>query len=228
MLYIGLDDTDNLQSRGTGRLAREIGTHLAPGFGLLGVVRHQLLKDPRVPFTKNNSSATILLHGNEQIDLQTLADQVEACMRADYQVGSDPGLCVAAAVPFAVLEFGLRAKRELVTQEEARDLARVHGLVLRGLGGTEGGVIGALAAVGLSAGGEDGRYVLVGASREISGLLPVSAVLQAGVEDVRTLDGSPVREGLIVSDKLRPARRDGRPILFVEAQDGHWAPVKLD
>ena len=61
MIYIGIDDTDNLNSRGTGRLARNIAAALSSDFTVLGVVRHQLLQDPRVPFTSHNSSATILL-----------------------------------------------------------------------------------------------------------------------------------------------------------------------
>jgi len=57
MVLIGMDDTDNLESRGTGSLARQVAAALAADYTLLGVTRHQLLKDPRVPCTKNNSSA---------------------------------------------------------------------------------------------------------------------------------------------------------------------------
>ena len=64
MIFIGLDDTDTLESRGTGHLARQIAAALAADYAVLGVVRHQLLRDPRVPCTKNNSSAAILLDGD--------------------------------------------------------------------------------------------------------------------------------------------------------------------
>ena len=57
---------------------------------------------------------------------------------------------------------------------------------------------------------------------------PVSAVLVAGVNSVQTLVGQPVTEGQILADKLRPARRNGGPILFVERQDNFWLPLKLD
>jgi hypothetical protein len=33
---------------------------------------------------------------------------------------------------------------------------------------------------------------------------------------------------LVQCDKLRPARRGGRPVLFVEWADGYWLPLKLD
>jgi hypothetical protein len=49
-LLLGVDDTDVIgQKPGTGRLARDLGTHLQQrGLAqLVGVVRHQLLVDPR-------------------------------------------------------------------------------------------------------------------------------------------------------------------------------------
>jgi tRNA(Ile2) C34 agmatinyltransferase TiaS len=227
MLIIGLDDTDNLESRGTGHLARQIAGALAAECDVLGVTRHQLLVDPRVPYTKNNSASAILLRV-DGLNVQAVADRVRALMLADYHPGSDPGLCVAASVPSAVTDFGRRAQREVVTQEEARALAGQHGISLSGLGGDEGGVIGALSAAGLAACGDDGRYVLVGRSRSLTGLQPVSAILGAGIDAVQTIEGRPVSEGLVSVDRLRPSRRGGRAILFVEPVGDTWRPLKLD
>ena len=228
MIFIGLDDTDTLESRGTGHLARQIAAALAADYAVLGVVRHQLLRDPRVPCTKNNSSAAILLDGDRTATSAELTERLRAMMLDDFQPGSDPGLCVANTVPQAVVEFGRRSQRELVTQDEARALAAAHEIPLLGLGGDEDGVIGALAAVGLAAGGEDGRYVLIGRLRELAGLQPVPALLEAGIAAVQTLDGQPVTVGLVQTDKLRPARRNGRPIAVVEWAGDCWQPLKLD
>jgi len=228
MLFLGLDDTDILDSRGTGHLARSIAAELAADHIVLGVIRHQLLRDPRVPCTKNNSSATIVLDGDTAIDPAALLERVRRIMQDNFQPGSDPGLCLATSVPAAITDFGRRTQHELVTQAEARALALAHGLSLLGLGGTEGGVIGALAAVGLAAGGEDGRYVLVGRCRELSGLQPVHALLAAGIVAVQTPDGQPVTDGLVQTDRLRPARRGGQPIAFVEWNGECWIPLKLD
>jgi tRNA(Ile2) C34 agmatinyltransferase TiaS len=229
MILIGLDDTDVLNSRGTGHLAREIATRLSASHELLGVTRHQLLLDPRVPCTKNNSCSAILLDGSKEPDLKELLRQVKALMLADFQAGSDPGLCVTAVpVAAAIADFGRRTQRELVTQAEARALAEAHHVLLLGLGGDESGIIGALAAVGLAASGDDGRYVLVGRSRELSGLQPVSALLAAGIATVRTADGQTVTEGLVQTDRLRPARRGGQPIAVVERAADHWQPLRLD
>jgi tRNA(Ile2) C34 agmatinyltransferase TiaS len=228
MFFIGLDDTDTLESRGTGHLARQIATALAADYAVLGVTRHQLLVDPRVPCTKNNSCAAITLDANGRLDPADLLAQVRTLMLAEFQPGSDPGLCVASAVSPAITAFGRRTQCQLVTQQEARQLAADHSIALQGLGGDEDGVIGALAAVGLAAAGDDGRYVQVGHSRELSGLQPIAAILAAGIAAVQTADGQPVTGGLVLTDKLRPARRGHRPIAVVEWSGDHWLPLKLD
>ncbi len=232
MYIVGLDDTDVLESRGTGHLARQIAAALATNYRVLGVTRHQLLVDPRVPCTRNNSCAAIVLRENGDRDgdedLDDLLQQVQAMMLADFQPGSDPGLCVAHQVPGAVVAFGRRAKEQLVTLPEAWSLAASYGIRLAGLGGDQSGAIGALAAVGLAATGEDGRYVMVGSSRDLAGLQPVEALLQAGIAAVETPEGGAVTRGFVLTDKLRPARRRSRPVAVVEWAGDHWEPLKLD
>lgn len=228
MIYIGIDDTDNLNSRGTGRLARNIAAALSSDFTVPGVVRHQLLQDPRVPFTSHNSSATILLYDEGRASTRELFARVREMILSDFQAGSDPGLCVTRGVPEAVTAHGRRAQKTIVTQGDARALAREYGILLEGLGGTEDGVIGALASVGLTACGEDGRYLLVGRVRDLTGLQPVEAVLAAGVSEVRTMDGKTVAGGIMLSDKIRPARRGGEPVAYVEWREDRWEPLKLN
>jgi hypothetical protein len=53
-------------------------------------------------------------------------------------------------------------------------------------------------------------------------------VLETGISAVLTLDGQPVHNGLVQAEKLRPARRGGRPVLYVEWQEDHWQPLKLN
>jgi tRNA(Ile2) C34 agmatinyltransferase TiaS len=224
---IGIDDTDNLESRGTGHLARVMAAALAQDFHVHGVTRHQLLMDERVPKTAKNSCAAVLFEG-DPFPLDEIGAYARKVMLEDFQPGSDPGLCVASAVPPEIVSYGRRAQNEFLFQREARALAAAHEIYLEGLGGDQGGVIGALAAVCLAAQGSDGRYVLVGAIRELEGLHPVGAVLAAGVHAVRTPDGQTVVDGLVVADKLRPARRYGEPVLYVELQDDRWLPLKLD
>ena len=81
---IGLDDTDNLESRGTGHLARFMATALAQDFQVQGVTRHQLLEDPRVPMTAKNSCAAILFEG-ESYPLDEIASYARKIMLDDFQ-----------------------------------------------------------------------------------------------------------------------------------------------
>lgn len=227
MMFIGIDDTDTLESRGTGHLARLIASSFSEYFNVHGVTRHQLLLDPRVPYTKKNSSAAILLE-DAQAEPTKIAEVVQDIMLANLNIGSDPGLCVAQDVPMVVEEFGRKAKAHLISQEEAHELAAAQGLILRGLAGTGRGVIGALAAVGLAATGEDGRYVQVGRIREINGLLPIDVLLQSGLDHIQSITGEEVLDGLVEVTKLRPARREGKPVAVVEWSGEHWQPIKMD
>ena len=49
--YIGIDDTDNLESRGTGHRARQLGTMLEEAgiARLICITRHQLLVHKDIP-----------------------------------------------------------------------------------------------------------------------------------------------------------------------------------
>ena len=227
-IFIGLDDTDNHESRGTGYLARMIAEKLSEKYKIHGVTRHQLLFDPRVPYTAKNSCAAIILNSAGEDDLDALFSEVREIMLSDFQVGSDPGLCVCDQVPDSVQAFGQSAQKELVNQTQARDLAKTHQIRLEGLGGTNDGGIGALAAVGLAAFGNDGRYVQIGRTRDYNQLVPVNELLSAGINMVIDLEGNTVGEGDVLAQKLRPSRREGKVILYVHRCDDYWAPDKLD
>ena len=73
-VLVGIDDTDNLTSPGTGWIAQSLIRQLASeGFGEpLGITRHQLLKDPRVPYTSHNSSACLAIGTSADADVDAL------------------------------------------------------------------------------------------------------------------------------------------------------------
>jgi hypothetical protein len=223
VVHIGLDDTDTLDSPGTNQLARAIANAVRSEWRCERIVRHQLLFDPRVPYTSKNGSASITLEpsgaADEVPDLDCLAETCRRVLRERFVPGSDPGLCVAAdgSIPAAVTEFGLRCQREIVTQAEARSLAAASGLHLEGLGGTEGGVIGALAAVGLAVRADDGRIIQFGGwPDDLGGVQPAGLLRSRGVELRDADDLAPVEHGLIdLGRRLRPNLRGGRPVLFV-------------
>lgn len=233
MLYIGLDDTDSLTSRGTGYLARELAARLADQLPILGVTRHQLVNDPRVRMTAKNSANVVHVALNNVAstihDFEALIGLVTGFVATESQPEGDPGVCLAMDVPQDVFEFAYRAQRTLVTAEEAMALAVRHGLILQALGGDGSGVIGALAGVALAASGNDGRFTQVGRVRDLTGIRCVPELHAAGITAVQTLVGQPVREGRVnTGDKLRPALIGGEPVLLVEPAEDGWRAVRRD
>jgi len=230
VIYAGIDDTDVKDSPGTNQLARWLIARLRPDYRSLVAVRHQLLFDPRVPYTSKNSSASLVWEPAAGGSVGDLAARMRGLMQEWFVAGSDPGLCVTDRVPEEIVAFGRRCQREVVSQEEARRLAAQHAVFLEGLGGTEDGVIGALAAVGLCAGGNDGRVVSIGPwPDDLSGPQDVALLHARGVAEIRdAASGEPIRWGRVdVGKHLRPSWREGRVVLFVTPappQSAHHAP----
>lgn len=233
---IGIDDTDNLESRGTGHRARQLGDALAEaGVEPLGVTRHQLLVDPRIPYTSHNSSACI--------DVRAAADReaavIELCrafLIEHSAEGSDAGLCVAPAdrVGDDIVAFGSRAKQDVLTAAAAHTLAAASRLHLEGLTGTRIGVIGALAAVGLRTGGNDGRFLWMPGLREISGVHTAARLrAELGLDAIETEDGRRAAdtERVALGDWARPLLRRGRSVLLIEEagrEDYEWVVARRD
>ncbi|MCJ7726722.1 MAG: hypothetical protein MUP76_10090, partial [Acidimicrobiia bacterium] len=157
-IVVGIDDTDMPGTPGTGRLARLLGGLLEESAAgrVCGVTRHQLFEGPGVPKTSHNSAAAILLADADPALAESLGVEFLLEHAAD---GSDPGIAVLVGRPSPeVLSLARRTQRELVQRSEAEEAAADAGIRLRGLGGTNDGVIGALAAAALRADGGDGRF----------------------------------------------------------------------
>jgi hypothetical protein len=227
---VGIDDTDNLESRGTGHMARCLSeTFAAAGFDPLGVTRHQLLVDRRIPYTSHNSSACIDVRGAER-ERDRLIDISRDFLRSHAAPGSDVGLCIVAfdTIDDAAIEFGGRAKRAIVTESEARGIADALGAHLEPLTGTGLGVIGALAGVGLRAGGNDGRFLWLPHLRDMSGVHDAATIrARVGLDAIETEDGYAVggRDRIDLGTWSRPVLRGGRSVLLVqeaESEDYDW------
>lgn len=228
MIYIGIDDTDTLDSRGTGRLARNIAAELSRKHQIFGVTRHQLLVHPDIPFTSHNSCATIHVESISNA-IEEIFCTTKRLMVDDFIEGSDPGLAIAASsqITNEAVAFGLDAKKIVVTQERAREVAKNSKIRFEGLGGTEGGIIGAIAGVGLASLKNDGRFLLKGKNRELSGVRSISEVINAGIDEVLTLQGETVCEGKVqIQKNATPSLVQGRAVLFVEQHEDYWIALK--
>ncbi|MGA9140031.1 MAG: ABC transporter substrate-binding protein [Methanocella sp.] len=231
-IFVGIDDTDNLESRGTGRLARGIAAELGKSYQVYGVTRHQLLVHPDIPYTSHNSSAVIHLRGCGDEETGRIFRKVKKLMLADFIEGSDPGLAVATSsqITAGVAAFGLDAKKMVVTMDRAKEVARNACMTVEGLGGTCGGIIGAVAGIGLASMGNDGRFLMKGRARDLKhSVRTLSEVLASGIDQVVTLDGRLISGGRIdLSRSANPSFVQGKAVLFVEESDGCLIALKRD
>jgi len=226
-LLISLDDTDNLDSRGTGYRSRCLGellqrTDLAL---VTGITRHQLKVDSRIPYTSHNSSACLTVQINPA-DYDRVVDYCRNFLQQESAPGSDAGLGVApwAAVGTAIQTFGYQAKKQILNQATALNLARSADIILEGLTGDGGGVIGALAAIGLRVSGQDGRFIWLRSLRELGGVYTAHWLVQSsGIDKIMSIGNTsvPVEAKIEVGSWCRPILHQGQAVLLVEEVNGN-------
>jgi len=232
-LFISLDDTDNIESIGTGRLARRLAKELEKS-GLVrttNVTRHQLLVHPDVPYTSHNSCACIeAVTGNG--DVGRIAERSNTYLLNNFHEGANPGLCIIEkdAVPDALLPFGLRAQQEVIDLAEGLSLADSIDAYTWRSGDTGQGCIGALAGIGLRSSGNDGRFLDLRGIRSVGGVLSVRDILtKTDIAGVEAADGMCLADDEMIDtqDWIRPVLRRGQPVLVVERNGTpYWHSVE--
>lgn len=223
-LLIGIDDTDNKDSRGTGYNARQLAAAIeAESLGKVsGISRHQLLVHPDIPYTSQNSSACLVVNS---VHFQDLKEYCRSFMLEVGAIGSDVGLCIADMdnIPDEIINWGTDAKTIVLKKEDAIGKAEKHMIYLEGLTGTKDGMIGALAAVGLRAGGNDGRFIWLSADKNLRdiehGQSTVKEIItEAGVDSVQSIDGEVIHEEerVNLNGWARPVLQDNQSVLYIE------------
>ncbi len=218
---IGIDDTDEPDSPGTGRLARDLGAALeARGDNVLGVTRHQLLLHPLIPYTSANSAACLLVRSDES-DRMALAELVEVFVKVRSAALAEPGVAVVEADKdlSVAADIGGKAQREVLDDVgRLGSLASRAGIELRSTGRGESGLVGAISAVGLRWTGHDGRFIDLDGIRLGWETATVQDLIgQTGVMSVLKEDGEELasEEEVAVDGWLRPSLIGGRPSLVV-------------
>ncbi len=226
-VYICIDDTDNAESIGTGHLAARLsGAIEEKNWGKsFFITRHQLFVHPDVPYTSHNSAMCFAADLVES-RLDDFIDYASLFLRKQSASGSDPGLCVAVAGRLpdleSLIDFGQRAKRQVLDKDAAYALAKRHCIHLSEHGGTGGGVIGALAGVGLRISGNDGR---VRGKLRVNGAdssATVETILgKTGIEEIRTMNSASLddRECILLGEWIKAVYLDGRRVLLVKPLD---------
>jgi len=235
-IFLGIDDTDNLTSPGTGHLLEKLRGEIE--LLKLGktsrITRHQLFVHPKVPYTSHNSAMCCSIN----MEINQKKALINYCKKflIDFSAeGADPGLCVLdlSLLPNSqkkeLINFGQRAKKEVLTKKEAYALAKKINLHLSEHGGTGDGVIGALAGVGLRLSGNDGRYKGWFTSLNKTDLLTVEELcLFPEIDEIRTFDKEILaeQEKIFVQGKLKTIHLFSKSILLVEKAENKKGDYK--
>lgn len=202
-ILISIDDTDDIDSRGTGEIAELLVEGIVRnGWGTCGpVTRHQLLIHPDIPYTSHNSSMCFPAEVPRSL-LETVTGYCCSTLRAESAPSSDPGLCVVVperlVCPEALTDYGRKAKTMVISKEEAYETAAAHDVHLSEHGGTGQGVIGALAGAGLRLTGNDGRFKGKFRIPSHNGAATVGEIRAYGVDAVQTVEGAILDEDAAV------------------------------
>ncbi|MCX5848835.1 MAG: hypothetical protein NTW65_05255 [Deltaproteobacteria bacterium] len=234
-IFVCIDDTDNIDSRGTGELAALLAADIDKnGWGRSSyITRHQLLVHPDIPYTSHNSSMCFSADIDEA-HMETFIYHAKKFLKTESAEGSDPGLCIVAAGRLeqreTIIAFGQKAKRIILTQREAYDLALSLGIHLSAHGGTGDGVIGALAGVGLRMSGNDGRLrgkIKIDSANKTIKVGEICA--HPFVDEVRNIDGKIIPDEQIIElgEKVKTVLLGGKLVLLVmpvegEASSAFW------
>lgn len=239
-VVVSVDDTDDLtKTTSTGAVADALMalTKSLGGVTRLGVSRHQLPRLPGIAYTSHNSSMTFTTTLPSTAAYERLLAEAPGVVVEGSVVGSDPGLCVYA-LPTAdgdaalrlLLEYGTRAKRHVVTKDEAYGVAaRIAGMTLVELGGGGEGIIGALAGVALRLSGSDGRFrgtvsLFDGqeCAADVSSI--VTALGGSSIAQVCDISGTVLGgdEQVVTRPNMKAVWLHHKVTLLVTMSDGHW------
>ena len=224
-ILVCIDDTDNIDSRGTGELAEILAQSIEEqGWGKsFGVTRHQLFVHSDIPYTSHNSSMCF----SADFDKKFLADFTNYAadfLARESAEGSDPGLCILITEqlsrPDQLIAFGRRAKEAVLTKQDAFELAHDLGIHLSEHGGTGQGIIGALAGAALRLSGNDGRFKGKLKIKSETDIVSVAHILsQTTVDIVKSIDGTVLTDEELVrlGDTVKAVLLEGMCVLPVFA-----------
>lgn len=222
-ILVCIDDTDNIDSRGTGEVAGLLAKALEEnGWGTSEpVTRHQLLVHPDIPYTSHNSSMCFAAEIDSKY-LNSFIEFAEDFLTRESAEGSDPGLCVVNVDNLQntkhLIAFGRKAKNQIITKDEAYSLANRLQIHLSEHGGTGLGIIGSLAGTGLRLTGNDGRFRGKFKLETVSDIVEVAEIKrQTGIHTVKSMDGQVLndKERIQLGEKIKAVLLEGKATLLV-------------
>ena len=228
-ILISIDDTDNLESKGTGHLAEILRSDIEKLYGgkTSRITRHQLFVSDEIPYTSHNSSMCF----KAEIDIKYIEEMIAHAgkfLETQSAIGSDPGLCVAVINNIKdkekLVRFGIDATRTVLTKQNAVQLADELHIHLSEHGGTGGGIIGALSGAGLRLYGNNGRFkgwiTISDSNRSIT----VERLLnEYDIDEVRDISGDTpgLNDIITLDERIKTVLLDGLSVLPVKKIKGN-------
>ncbi|MGX9462181.1 DNA-binding protein [Shewanella sp. A14] len=232
---ISIDDTDDIGTKGTGEIAEEIAQILADisGGKASFITRHQLFVHPDIPYTSHNSSMCFSLCS--PLSQDEILRHAVAHLVSESAPAADPGIAIlnldSANDVSILIDFGRKAKSEVITKDTAYALAEKMNLSLTEHGGTGQGVIGALAGLGLRLMGCDGRVkgkIRLGQLDDVPLEQSVADILtQTGLDAVVSTDQYHLKldERVQLKGKVKAVYLEHKFVLLVHRDVDVWRNV---
>ncbi|HEY8066390.1 MAG TPA: hypothetical protein VIF40_16940 [Methylosinus sp.] len=227
-IFIGMDDTDGAGwATSTARLAREFGDTLADEARFVGSVGHMLFSG--VAATTSNKASCLVVETERADALDALLQRAAAYVEAHAAPSSAPGVVVAGEEAERLVDFGREASRREIRGEEIE--GALGGLRMAGFGARRG-LIGAAAAVGLTARGWSGRWLEFGGLRGFERAVQVRALEAQGLflVSLETDAEAPAPDDWVDTHGwLRPQLAAGRAVLPLRRiGDGMWTTATVE
>jgi len=223
-LFIGIDDTDSLTSKGTGEITKSLAKQIeSNNLGkVVNITRHQLFLSKKIKYTNINNSACLEV---TSCDFEKLFSFCKEFITENCQKCSNTAIVFSDSnnISNDIVEFSLKSKKEIVSINEAVMLIKNNNLNVTFLNNNKKkGIIGALAAIGLRSTNNDGRVIWANGFEvpQMRGTYIAGEVYyQTHVDTIKTLDGYKIPTGstIIYENKLsKPILENNVVTLLVE------------
>jgi tRNA(Ile2) C34 agmatinyltransferase TiaS len=176
-VLVGIDDTDVAGgATSTARLARELGETLNGQARFIGSLGHILFSGAKA--TTNNKASCVVLDCEGTSALDDLFERIVDFVEWRAALASSPGIVMCSAKMERLVKLGWEAAWREIRMDEVVPLLVEHRF--KGFG-SQRGLIGAAAAIGLTARGWSGRWLEFGNLRRFERAVQVRDLTAQGI-----------------------------------------------
>jgi len=144
-VIIGVDDTDTKERGASWVAALKLGNSCPIG----SFIDHKIIQlNPKVPNKTTNCCSTAVSFAVKEEEIPALIEHCRDFIKKEsFSDGSAMTVFKGLSIPSALEGYGMRAKTEILTEEDAFKAAEENGVQIISISGTRG-AIGAVAAIG--------------------------------------------------------------------------------